>query len=272
MSADIKEQIAKILAPAIDARAPYAKVMIDKIAALVKAPAKLHGSSALLQELFAFTNNVMITFRNYYAQAIPRSQVEDKMDEWLRLRSRLASAGEDTTTDWDNVPWTPFVEGELPTDNMPAMQRDRDDLIGVAINSRYQVNLYNVGKGEPFGRVVWLSIKTLDRQPRHDWRDLQRIKNEVVGPEYDAIEIFPAESKLVDTSNQYHLWVFLDYKLPFGFHERAVGDGSWNGSVQRPFPEGWRPADCLTSDDYRRRVNGANVRAALLQEAKKEKP
>lgn len=169
---------------------------------------------------------------------------------------------------WDDVPWTPFMQGELPTSNMPIMQRDREDLIGVAINSRYQVNLYDAGSGQPFGRVIWLSIKTLDKSARHDWRDLQRIKNEVVGEQYDAVEIYPAEEKLVDTSNQYHLWVFLEYKMPFGFHERAVGEGNWNGSVQRPFPAGWRPADCMTTDDYHRRVQGANVRMALLKQAK----
>jgi hypothetical protein len=174
------------------------------------------------------------------------------------------------STNWDDVPWTPFAEGELPKSNMPITDHDHDELLGVAINSRYQVNVYNAGTGKPFGRVVWLSIKALDKSARHDWRDLQRIKNEVVGPQYDAVEIYPAEEKLVDTSNQYHLWVFLDYKMPFGFHERAVGDGNWQGSVQRPFPEGWRPADCMTSADYSRRVDAANVRLTLLKQAKEK--
>jgi hypothetical protein len=55
-------------------------------------------------------------------------------------------------------------------------------------------------------KTVHLSIKRFDRGPVRDWRHLQQIKNEVVGPEAEAFEIFPAESRLVDTANQYHLW------------------------------------------------------------------
>lgn len=174
------------------------------------------------------------------------------------------------STNWDEVPWTPFMAGELPATNLACLQKDRDELLGVAINSRYQVNVYSAGTGA-FGRLLWLSIKTLDRSARHDWRDLQRIKNEVVGPEYDAVEIYPAEEKLVDTSNQYHLWVFLDFKLPFGFKERFVGEGTWQGSVQRPFKDDERPADCLTSEQYREQIDRANVRAVFEAAAKAKK-
>lgn len=152
---------------------------------------------------------------------------------------------------WDE-PWEPFRPGTLPTieDDM-----DRDRLIGIAINNKYQVNIYAVGVGEPFGRVVWLSIKARDKSPRHDWRDLQRIKNEVCGEEFQAIEIYPKEEHHVDTSNQYHLWVFLDgYEMPFGFFERCLMDGSFDGSVQRPWPEGERPADCLDDATAQARI------------------
>lgn len=173
------------------------------------------------------------------------------------------------TINWDDVPWTPFVEGELPTSNLPIVQEVREKLLGVAINSRYQVYVYDAGTGR-FGRMVWLSIKTLDKSARHDWRDLQRIKNEVVGPQYDAVEIYPAEKKLVDTSNQYHLWVFLDFEIPFGFNERAVGDGTYQGSVQRPFAPEDRPADCIPLEKYQEHVDKANARALLVRAAKKE--
>jgi hypothetical protein len=45
------------------------------------------------------------------------------------------------------------------------------------------------------------------------WRDKQKIKNELFGRERVAVEVFPAESDLVDEANMYHLWV-----LPFGFN------------------------------------------------------
>jgi hypothetical protein len=101
---------------------------------------------------------------------------------------------------------------------------------------------------------VHLSIKVHDKQAWHDWRDLQRIKNEICGDETEAIELYPAESRLVDTANQYHLFVFRDWKVPVGFEERLVGDGNWRNSEQRPFEEGRRPPDCLSPEQFEERV------------------
>lgn len=74
--------------------------------------------------------------------------------------------------------------------------------------------------------VLWLSIKRRDKEPIADWRELQRVKNELVGPEYEAVQLFPAEDRLVDTANQYHLFAVEErrYRFPFGFFERLVAD------------------------------------------------
>ena len=102
-------------------------------------------------------------------------------------------------------------------------------------NNIYQVNARRrIGQGffdssnevyngfpKESGEVVWLSIKRHDKEPIHDWRDLQRIKNEVVGEETEAIEMYPAESRKMDTANQYHLFAFTT-QLPIGFVGRAV--------------------------------------------------
>jgi hypothetical protein len=104
-------------------------------------------------------------------------------------------------------------------------QREMPDEIWTS--STYQVFVYhNCDRGEGFPEVIWLSIKRNDREPIHDWRSLQEIKNTVVGKENEAFEIYPAESRLVDTSNQYHLWVFKDKgnRLPVGWTERLVMD------------------------------------------------
>ncbi len=94
------------------------------------------------------------------------------------------------------------------------------------LNDQYQVNIdrnpeHNFGKKVP---VVHLSIKRIDKEPIHDWRDLQAIKNMLLGPEIEAVELFPAESRLVDTANQYHLWAIVkeDYRFPFGWRTRMV--------------------------------------------------
>lgn len=69
--------------------------------------------------------------------------------------------------------------------------------------------------------VVHLSIKRLDREPIHDWRDLQWIKNQLVGNEIEMWECYPKESQLIDTANQYHMWGYLTEikMIPFGWSE-----------------------------------------------------
>lgn len=70
---------------------------------------------------------------------------------------------------------------------------------------------------------AYITLKRYDRKAVRDWRHLQSIKNEVVGPEREAFEIFPRESALVDQANQYHLWVMpKDMVLPMTWPERQV--------------------------------------------------
>lgn len=108
----------------------------------------------------------------------------------------------------------------------------------VFLNDVYQVNIRwkcNHGFSKVFS-MTHLSIKRIDKQPIHDWRDLQEIKNFFCGDESEGLELYPAESRLADSANQYHLWVFPDgVKLPFGFDDRFVCGKSSNGAVQRPF-------------------------------------
>ena len=76
--------------------------------------------------------------------------------------------------------------------------------------SRFEVwanDLYSVVVEHSELGWAYMTIKRLDRHAIRDWRHLQSIKNECVGPEREAFEIFPAESRLMDTANQYHLWV-----------------------------------------------------------------
>lgn len=87
--------------------------------------------------------------------------------------------------------------------------------------------------------MIHLSIRRADRRAIRDWRHFQRIKNELAGPEWEGVEVFPAESRKVDTANQYHLFCF-PFRLGFGLgNERVVADGDEPelveiGGVQRP--------------------------------------
>ena len=155
---------------------------------------------------------------------------------------------------WSDVPWTSFEPGvhrDDPTIPYALKVAAAGDL--VFLNSRYQVDL-TYHRDHPWGLMAELSIKTRDKQAHHDWRDLQRIKNELLGPEWEGVEVYPAESRLVDTANQYYLWCFEKFRFPFGFQERVVAEGAWKNSVQRPFDHGARPADCLTAEAWAKKA------------------
>ena len=117
-------------------------------------------------------------------------------------------------------------------------------------NSRYTVCerrfwLKNKQTGEEAIECVHLSIHDHDRTAEHDWRDYQRIKNEIIGEEEEAVELYPAESRLADTSNEFHLWCFVGVRLSIGFAERLVSDGGYYiGAKQRAWENGDRPKDC----------------------------
>ncbi len=133
----------------------------------------------------------------------------------------------------------------------------RDPRVIYLRNNRYQVNVMPIEPKEPFGRIVWLSIKRNDRAAVHDWRELQRIKNMVLGEDVEAVELYPAEERHVDTSNQYHLWCFIDgYRMPIGYGERLImvpdfpdGRNRESLSRQRPFHPDELPADAMTTEE-----------------------
>lgn len=117
-----------------------------------------------------------------------------------------------------------------------AHQRARMAEQRVFVNSTYQVNV-DLVEAE-IGPMLHVSIKRRDKQPMHDWREKQRIKNSILGEEAEAVELYPAESRLVDTPNQYHLWALpLGARFQFGYQARCVDGRSIGGAVQRPFEE-----------------------------------
>lgn len=104
-----------------------------------------------------------------------------------------------------------------------------DALVASAAEEMWMNDLYTVVvQRTSEGAVAHLSIRRNDREAAHDWRDFQAIKNQLAGTEAEAIELYPAESRLVDTANQYHLFVMppgaLD-EVGFNFG-RVVNDGN----------------------------------------------
>lgn len=133
--------------------------------------------------------------------------------------------------------FTPFERGELK--NIPSpeqmsrtygitIEEARDQVERLKRDEVWINNLYQVNISHPNDEIIHLSIKRRDKKPLHDWRHLQMIKSILVGPENEGVELYPAESRVVDTANQYHLWVFKDpaFRLPLGYHEGRVVDYS----------------------------------------------
>ena len=112
-------------------------------------------------------------------------------------------------------------------------------------NSRYtvQVNRLSLDDGGESRPLINLQIKAHDFRARHDWRDFQRIKNELIGNEEEAIEIYPAESRLIDTCNMFHLWCAVGYSLRFGCLHRIVSESGCREGSQRPWEDDARPPD-----------------------------
>lgn len=66
-----------------------------------------------------------------------------------------------------------------------------------------------------WGEVIHLWLRRHDEQPMI-WRDAQRVKNELVGQDRVAVEVYPAQMDVVDEANMFHLWVLpAGFQLPF---------------------------------------------------------
>lgn len=116
------------------------------------------------------------------------------------------------------------------------------------INNIYIVFLTKTFKGNPPNTppMTWLSIKRHDKEPCNDWRHFQFIKNQLVGEECEAVQMYPAESRLVDGSNQYHLFCLKDksHRFPFGFNEgRTITEHPFANGKQRSWPKNMKPTD-----------------------------
>jgi hypothetical protein len=70
------------------------------------------------------------------------------------------------------------------------------------------------------GKVQHLAIETACDEGL-TWAEKQRIKNELYGAISVALEVFPAEDRLIDEAPMYHLWVLpFGFDLPFGLHAK----------------------------------------------------
>ena len=85
------------------------------------------------------------------------------------------------------------------------VRRAKEEVIWVS--GKYQVNVTPISSPAPFGPGKWLSVKRFDKEPLENRHILGRIMRVLV-PGSHGYELFPAPDRLVDTSNQFHLWTF----------------------------------------------------------------
>ena len=101
------------------------------------------------------------------------------------------------------------------------------------LNYYYKVTMVDHPWGE--GMLRDLSVTHRDGGTGRDWRDYQQIKNDLIGKECEAVELYPADSRLVDSADSFHLWGIADeeFRFPLGFGDRLVTDCEREVGTQR---------------------------------------
>lgn len=131
-----------------------------------------------------------------------------------------------------NERWTPLRIVNEPTDGagFHEVWKNRTHTVLVGLRN-------HAANGRPT-RDGWihLSIRREDRKAECDWRIFQRIKNEIAGHDREAVQLFPATKRVLDTSNQYHLWVApRQFVIGIGQIDGEVSEKVVGKAVQRPF-------------------------------------
>lgn len=149
-------------------------------------------------------------------------------------------------------PWQPLIKLPQVPSHIVAAHKRTDQRIPTEV---WANDIYEVFKTPQDEGIFHLSIKRFDRAAVHNWRHLQQIKNEVCGNEFEAMELYPRESRLADNANQYHLWVAPEgADIPVGFPTGMVliredEVDMWNRSDHRgrqePRQEGLTVGDTL---------------------------
>jgi len=126
-------------------------------------------------------------------------------------------------------PWKPLEQAQVPADAA------KMGVVACFQNNRYTIFVKEqespgFGQPGPDGKIIPMKIAHLiinrnDKKTTRSWADLQRIKNELLGPMAEAIELFPAEwRRMSDISDrQTHLWALSPgATLPLGLVPAGV--------------------------------------------------
>lgn len=162
-------------------------------------------------------------------------------NRWEPLRratsfAQMSDADIDTAVRASQQSGRPMTREEI----VAALASDRE-AVEYWVNHLYQVAKRRLRSPNPeMPDLIHLNIRRRDGGViMRDWRHFQWIKNQLVGEECEGVELYPAESRLSDTSNKYHIWCIdsTEFRFPFGMNGRDVSDisGEGPGLQQRPF-------------------------------------
>lgn len=123
--------------------------------------------------------------------------------------------------------WTAFVEQPI-TAELRARFPFLAHCESIRVNSRFEVQLYPCGSS--IGGVMQADIRRHADLAPITFRDLQRIKLELFGPEAVAIEVFPRPADEWPMNAEIRvLWILpSSYQLPVGLHL----PNAWGRSVE----------------------------------------
>lgn len=112
-------------------------------------------------------------------------------------------------------PWQPWEKRATTPQQMRDWNRHEQNFRPYGLlNNRYSVQISD--EATDWGLVIHLWIRRHDGEMVRSWADMQRIKNELIGDDHVAVEVFPAQQDLVDDANIAHLWVLpKEFALPF---------------------------------------------------------
>jgi hypothetical protein len=90
--------------------------------------------------------------------------------------------------------------GDWENKSLDCPKFKKENLKGFFANSIYSVQVYEIHN------IKLLGIRRHDQSSNIPWSHKQRIKNEILGENVAAIEVFPSESELVDQANMFWIW------------------------------------------------------------------
>ena len=112
-------------------------------------------------------------------------------------------------------------------------------------NNEYFGTLRSFSCGFPIrhSKFKILSISSADHTAKHDWRDFQQLKTMIVGAEWEGLELYPAESRLIDPSNRFYLWCVPKGIIKWGLPGNRMIISPNPTAPQREYPDGYLPKE-----------------------------